>query len=83
MKFIERDDLHRDEPQYHQLELTRRNLMTLLANLDDPLSHRTLTAPGGLIKVRAVENDEHYSDRPAGEIWMPTAEEYFNEDGSA
>jgi hypothetical protein len=36
------------------VELTRRNLRTLLAKLDDPLSTRALLAPDGKVVVRAV-----------------------------
>jgi hypothetical protein len=52
------------------LELTRRNLETLLAKLDDPDSARTLLSPQGpglrLIAVVAVEDDAHYADRAPG-----------------
>lgn len=50
------------------LELTRRNLEVLLAKLDDPDSARTLISGDGLVAVLAVENDAHYSDRPAGQM---------------
>lgn len=59
------------------LELTRRNLEVLLAKLDDPLSNRTLVAPGRLIAVTAVENEAHYSDREPGTIYMPSAQQYL------
>lgn len=48
------------------LELTRRNLETLLEKLDDPHSARMLIDPDGQIAVRAVENEEHYQDRDPG-----------------
>lgn len=48
------------------IELTRRNLMVLLAKLDDPDSQRTLIDPDGMIAVRAVEDAEHYADREPG-----------------
>ena len=52
------------------LELSRRNLETLLAKLDDPDSVRTLISPGmpgePMIAVVAVENEAHYSDRAPG-----------------
>lgn len=51
------------------LELTRRNLETLLAKLDDPDSARTLVAPGDMIAVKAVENEEHYSGRDPGPVF--------------
>lgn len=68
MKFIEASDGRR-----HVVELTRRNLTILLAKLDDPLSEAGIIAPGGLVEVQAVEDDEHYADRPAGEMFMPTS----------
>lgn len=65
MKFIE-------GAETHVVELTRRNLETLLAKLDDPASERTLVAPGGRVAVKAVENNEHYANRPPGAVYMPT-----------
>lgn len=59
------------------LELSRRNLAALLAKLDDPLSVRTLRSPGlpgePEILVTAVEDAQHYGDRPAGDVCMPSA----------
>ena len=52
------------------IELTRRNLTTLLAKLGDPHSRKTLWNDG--FYVRAVEDEEHYGDRPPGEIRMPS-----------
>jgi hypothetical protein len=63
-----------DEPT-PVLELTRRNLETLLMKLDDPLSHRTLLDPDGVILVRAVENEAHYAAREPGPIFMPSTGE--------
>jgi hypothetical protein len=60
------------------LELTRRNLVTLLAKLDDPASARTLIDPDRQIMVIAVENAEHYSTRPPGEVVMPSTREVIN-----
>lgn len=58
------------------LELSRRNLVALLAKLDDPASVRTLMSPGApgepVIVVTAVEDAVHYAGRPAGEVFMPT-----------
>lgn len=68
MKFIE------DEYR-HIIELSRRNLTTLLAKLDDPLSNKTLIAPGDRIMVKAVADEEHYASRPPGEIYMPSSGE--------
>jgi hypothetical protein len=61
------------EPSIPCLELTRRNLEALLAKLDDPSSARTLIDPDGKIAVRAVENEEHYSNRAPGEVYMPSS----------
>ena len=57
------------------VELTRRNLETLLAKLDDPASKRTLIDPDDTIAVRAVENDDHYKaeNRAPGEVYMPSS----------
>ena len=61
------------------LELTRRNLQALLDKLDDHASVRTLAkvqeGGGGVILVRAVEDAEHYSDRPPGAVYMPSTGE--------
>lgn len=48
------------------VELTRRNLQTLLAKLDDPSSARTLIDPDWIIAVKAVEDEAHYETRPPG-----------------
>jgi len=68
------------------IELTRRNLETLLEKLDDPKSQRTISQEGpgwppypwNGFAVRAVENDEHYAaeDRQPGTMYMPTTGEY-------
>ena len=50
------------------LELTRRNLESLLEKLDDPNSARTLIDPDYKIAVRAVENDAHYKTRAPGPV---------------
>lgn len=66
-----------------RIELTRRNLQTLLDKLDDPNSLRTLqkqeergTGDAWII-VTAVEDDEHYQSRGygAGTVYMPTSGE--------
>lgn len=57
------------------VELTRRNLTVLLAKLDDPASARTLIDGTNAIAVRAVEDEEHYADRPAGATYVPTTGE--------
>lgn len=55
------------------VQLTRRNLETLLAKLDEPKSTRTLIKydeeldrPPFVVYVQAVENEEHYKDRAPG-----------------
>jgi hypothetical protein len=42
-----------------RVELTRRNLLTLLVKLDDPSSAHTLEMDG--VRVKAVEDVEHYA----------------------
>lgn len=83
MKFIDRGDAG-----MHTIELTRRNLQTLLDKLDDPASKRTLIDPDWRLAVKAVEDPEyqvevkavqdveHYADRAPGEVFMPTSGEY-------
>lgn len=63
-----------------KLEMTRRNLQSLLDKLDDPISARTLAKgiepdDAMTIFVTAVEDEAHYSDRPAGAVYMPTSGE--------
>lgn len=54
------------------IELSRRNLETLLAKLDDPASVRTIIKSG--VAIVAVEDEEHYSDsNPPGMVYMPTS----------
>lgn len=55
----------------HGIELTRRNLLTLLAKLDEPHSARTIRKEGFF--VRAVEDIAHYVDVEAGRM-SPTTE---------
>lgn len=64
MKFIEKETI--SLLNLPVVELTRRNLESLLAKLDDPNSRRTLIDPDDQIAVRAVENEEHYKDRAPG-----------------
>jgi hypothetical protein len=54
------------DPEKRTVELTRRNLVTLLAKLDDPDSARTLLREGWAVK--AVEDEAHYTDRPHGTV---------------
>lgn len=65
------------EGEVPTVELTRRNLTTLLAKLDDPLSHRTLLCPDSKVYVKAVEDQEHYAERAPGIIYMPSSGEEF------
>jgi len=53
------------------LELTERNLRGLLEKLSIEGSARTLIDGESKIAVRAVKNEEHYSNRPAGIMYMP------------
>lgn len=59
-----------------ELELTRRNLRSLLAKLDGfpPDSACTITKydEGHLVIVRAVEDWDHYAARPAGGVHADT-----------
>jgi hypothetical protein len=76
MKFIEKALVPtRDGEGICILELTRRNLQTLLDKLDDAASGSALIDPDGKILVRAVENEEHYSERAPGAIFMPSTGE--------
>lgn len=61
-----------------RIELTRRNLLTLLDKLDDPLSMRTLGKDGDdcYALVTAVEDSEHYSDRAPGIVYKPSSREF-------
>jgi hypothetical protein len=76
VKFINRKS-DEDGRGIHHLELTRRNLTTLLAKLDDPLSARSLMDGEGRVVVTAVEDDAHYSNRAPGTIFMPSTGEYI------
>lgn len=61
MKYIPADRLGRP-----CVELTRRNLLVLLAKLDDPDSVRTIMDGDAMISVRAVEDEDHYGHRMPG-----------------
>lgn len=60
------------------IELSRRNLLSLLAKLDGhpPDSARTIFSNMQLpfVFIKAVEDAEHYSDRPAGAMVDGTEE---------
>lgn len=76
MKYVLKDDSDSFTPR---VELTRRNLNTLLDKLNDPLSMRILGSPieyagQGIIFVKAVEDEEHYANRAPGAIEMPSGD---------
>ena len=56
------------------IELTRRNLLVLLAKLDGnpPNSACTIFDSKGRVAVKAVEDAEHYSDREPGRMAAET-----------
>lgn len=68
MKVVRHPDLHAIT-----IELSRRNLESLLAKLNGnpPNSACTIGGESG-IWIRAVENEEHYADRPAGPMHPDT-----------
>lgn len=59
------------------VELSRRNLLSLLHKLDDEASNRTLIDGDGKVMVHAVPDLAHYSDRPAGTMYMPSEDRYY------
>ena len=65
MKYVERGEL-----QMPTVELTRRNLVALLAKLDGRPrdSMCTIVDPDRKIAVKAVEDSEHYADRNPGAL---------------
>lgn len=50
------------------LELTQRNLESLLIKLREPNSARSLIDGESKIVVKAVPDDLHYASRPPGEV---------------
>ncbi len=62
-----------------EIELTRRNLLFLLRQLDRDQERRTISlgCEAGYAQVRAVEDEEHYSDRPAGPMVDPDSLEVY------
>ncbi len=48
------------------VELTRRNLLTLLAKLDGHPENSSCCIAKDGVTVKAVEDAEHYTDRPYG-----------------
>jgi hypothetical protein len=51
------------------VELTRRNLETLLAKLDGTPPNSACTIAQGGFYVKAVENEVHYANRKPGPIY--------------
>ena len=55
-----------------KVTLSRRNLLTLLAKLDEPTSMRTLYRKfhdsSSFLVVQAEEDEEHYKDRTPGPV---------------
>ncbi len=52
-----------------KVQLSKRNLETLLHKIDEPDSERTITRRlnnGNMLIVSSEDNDTHYKDRPAG-----------------
>jgi hypothetical protein len=70
MKYI----LTGNETGLPTVELTRRNLLALLAKLDGnpPNSKCTIIDPQEKVAVKAVENEEHYFDRDPGPMHLET-----------
>lgn len=54
------------------IELTRTNLRVLLAKLDGSPPNSACTIGNAGWWVRAVEDGEHYADRPRGEMHPAT-----------
>ena len=54
--------------EYRTIELTRRNLLTLLAKLDGNPDGSSCTIGREGWWIKAVEDSVHYSDRPAGQM---------------
>lgn len=54
------------------VELTRRNLQSLLAKLDGNPPNSACTIFGQGVYVKAVENEEHYGRRPPGPMHEAT-----------
>lgn len=57
MKYIEGFS---ENNQGTTVELTRREILALLAKLDNAPNRRTILSPCGRIVVRAVEDREHH-----------------------
>lgn len=65
------------------VELSRRNLETLLKKLDDPKSSKTLIKQEDeqdgdeFIVVKAVEDSSHYENRAPGIVYMPSSDSFY------
>ncbi|MFT9663682.1 hypothetical protein ACM0CQ_15705 [Mycobacteroides abscessus subsp. abscessus] len=63
------------DPDPRALELTKRNINTLLDKLDDPASARTLGSGCGRVMVQAVEDDgRHSKDTSEGMVVVTRSE---------
>ncbi|MGV0680337.1 hypothetical protein ABQE62_29435 [Mycolicibacterium fortuitum] len=59
------------------VELTRDELQTLVAGLDNSIPGETdMPVSHGAIVVRAVDDDAHYRNRAPGVVWMPSSGEF-------
>lgn len=59
------------------VELTRDELQTLVAGLDNPTSGNIdMPVIRGAIVVRVVDDDAHYRNRAPGVVWMPSSGEF-------
>lgn len=56
------------DPDTHRLELTNRNITSLLDKLDDPESARAIGSPCGRVTVRAVEDSDRTSTDTSGGV---------------
>lgn len=67
-----------DEAPRYRANVPRRELVALLDSLDAAAfaaAMKSKCSTADLVIV-AVENDAHYSDRPPGEMYMPSTGEY-------
>ena len=60
------------DPFHQKIELTRRNLLALLAKLDGNPPDSACTISKSRWQIKAVEDDEHYSDRRPGRMHEAT-----------
>ncbi len=57
--------------------INREQLENLVLALDDPDAEKTVWYENYPIKVRAVEDEAHYADRPPGEMLLPSSGRYI------